>query len=197
MRDAAIIRQQAKVLQAAAKQVMTKLQLLERWRSVGQPVLVGAARFGAMTSPNLDFEIYTDQPTVEAGFAVIQQLAAEPGVEQVQFINFMQSGDPGLYWRVDYRDETGRLWDMDLWLVPFSHPHAGMAERLAEALEQQLTPERLDAVLAIKAARQPEDGLRGVDIYKAVFCGGVRTRQECLAWLAQHPAPEMETWHPS
>ena len=172
------------------------LGLLERWARVGRPVVVGSLRFGMMRHPNLDLEIYADTPQVAEGFAVVAELAQVPGVRQVFYLNAMDTPDQGLYWRVDFEDEQGDLWDIDNWLVAHDHPNAGLADGLATALAAKLTTEQRLTVLTIKNAQDCANKARGVDIYKAVMAGGVRTAQEFEAWRAANPPAEIELWRP-
>lgn len=187
---------EAKRLEVRGNEVIERLGLLRHWREIGMVFEVGSHRFGLMTRPNLDFEIYTEAPEPRQGFAAIREIAAVPGVLGVEYRNFMDTPDPGLYWRVDYRDEEGRTWDADLWLVPWTHPCAGMADRLAQAMNEALTPETRLAILALKHARDPEKPLRGIDIYKAVLQGGVRNPQELAEYLRRNPPLDLETWNP-
>ncbi|MCC5466895.1 hypothetical protein [Pelosinus baikalensis] len=184
-------------LQKQANKVIEDLQIKGRWELVGNTILVGSANFGLMTTPNLDFEIYVKEPDVRIGFDTVRELAVIPGVKQIQFLNFMETSDPGFYWRIDYQDQQGIMWDIDNWLVPFSHPHAGMAERFAKAMKQALTDETRQIILEIKSQMTLENKCRGIDVYKAVLSGGVRDREQFIKWIAEYPPIEMETCQPS
>jgi len=130
------------------------------------------------------------------------EIAAMPGVTGMVHHDFMATTDPGLYWRLDYLAEDGECWDFDIWLVPFSHPYAGMAETFAQAMTRALTPEtraailRLKAELAARAANGGKARPRGIDICKAVLDEGVRDVGGFDAWQKLNPPPEMETWRP-
>lgn len=184
-------------LQKAAEAVMAELEICERWGKVGQTILVGSARFGLLASTNLDFEIYVEEPNINVGFETIKEFANVPGVKQIQYLNFLGTDDPGLYWRIDYEDAHGMLWDIDNWLVPFSHPHAGMADGFAQAMQKALTEEKKLTILQIKACFSPTKKYRGIDIYKAVLQGGVQSAEEFEQWIKEHPPVLMETWSPS
>ncbi len=190
--------QRADSLQAKASQIIEVLGLVRRWSRVGRVAMVGSSQFGLMASTNLDFEIYVERPDIAVGFEVIRAIAQTPGVRQVLYLNVLDTTDPGLYWRVDYADSEGTLWDIDQWLVPNDHPHAGVAERLVESMRQALTNETRRIILAIKAARPELLKCRGIDVYKAVLRDGVKTPDEFARWLSVHPPSlEMiETWHP-
>lgn len=184
-------------LQKQAYKIIDDLQIEYRWNLVGKTILVGSASFGLMTTPNLDFEIYVEKPDVRIGFDTICEFAAISGVKQIQFLNFMGTSDPGLYWRIDYQDNNGVMWDIDNWLVPFSHPHAGMAENFANAMKRALTEETKQIILEIKSQMSLKKKIRGIDVYKAVLNGGVRDKQQFEKWIASNPPIEMETWQPS
>jgi len=196
--DSAALLRRADALQARARQVVADLGLADRWGRVGRVAEVGSSRFGLLVSPNLDFEIYVEQPEIGVGFEVIRDMARTPGVAQVVYLNFLGTADPGLYWRIDFRDAAGELWDIDQWLVPNDHPHAGVAETLAAAMQRALTDETRRAILEIKASRSEPPKYRGIDVYRAVLRDRVRTPAEFVQWLAAHPSsPEtIETWHP-
>ena len=184
-------------LQKQAYKIIEDLQIRDRWNMVGKTILVGSANFGLMTTPNLDFEIYVEQPDVRSGFDTVREIAAISGVKQIQFINFMGTSDPGLYWRIDYQDKDGLMWDIDNWLVPFSHPYAGMAEKFATAMKQALTTETKQIILEIKSQMAPQKKYRGIDVYKAVLSGGVRDSEQFEKWIVSNPPVEMETWQPA
>lgn len=194
--------QRSTQLQAKAGELIGRLRMRELWEQVGATYLVGSARFGLMTRPNIDFEVYVERPDARAGAAVVAELAATPGVQDIQHHDFLDTADPGLYWRVDYSAEDGTLWDFDIWLVPFSHPHAGMAEAFAAAMERTLTPETRAEILALKtdvaahALKCATETVRGIDIYRAAIEGGVRSLDEFSRWRAENPPAPMETWSP-
>ena len=195
-RDKEYLEKAAK-LQKAAEAVMAELEIRERWGKVGKIILVGSARFGLMASTNLDFEIYVEEPNINVGFETIKEFANVSGVKQIQYLNFLGTDDPGLYWRIDYEDAHGTLWDIDNWLVPFSHPHAGMADGFAQAMQKALTEEKKLTILQIKACFSPTKKYRAIDIYKAVLQGGVQSAEEFEQWIKENQPVPMETWSPS
>lgn len=189
--------EKAMQLQKQASKVIEDLRIIRLWGLVGKTVLVGSASFGLMATPNLDFEVYVEEPDIRIGFDTVREFASISGVKQIQFLNCMGTSDPGLYWRIDYQDQQGIMWDIDNWLVPFSHPHAGMAENFAKAMQQVLTDETRQIILEIKSQSLPQNKIRGIDVYKAVLSGGVRDREQFVKWIASNPSVEMETWQPA
>ncbi len=190
--------QRAETLGRQARQVTTTLGLVKRWSTLGKVVEVGSSQFGLMTSPNLDMEIYVSHPDISQGFAIIQEIANQAGVESIVYHNFLETADPGLYWRIDYRDHEGLLWDIDQWLVPHNHPHAGMAERFATTMRETLTESSRRTILTLKDARDRLPAVRGIDIYRAVLSDKVETIEEFSEWLINDPPnpEEIVTWSP-
>ncbi len=186
----------ARILQCSAYDVIEKIELLANWRKIGKPELVGSMCFGLMGSHNIDLEVYTEAPDIREGFDVIKEIAACPGIEKIEYMNFMGTSDPGLYWRIDYRDGKGDLWDIDNWLVPYSHPNAGQAGSLAKTMEQALTDETRLAILEIKSQRTKDSGARGIDIYRAVIEHGIRGYEDFCKWLANNQCEGIDTWLP-
>ncbi|MGE4352372.1 MAG: hypothetical protein AB7E52_09320, partial [Bdellovibrionales bacterium] len=154
---------------------------------------------GLMVSPNIDFETYVETPDPQEGFRIMGAMACQSGVGQVSFTNFMGTEDPGLYWRFEYRDEQGLLWDFDNWLIPFSHPQAGMAARFTERLSQILTEADRLKILSIKKEALdavPPMKPRGIDIYKAVLQAGVSDYAGFMVWQNANPPSALELWMP-
>jgi hypothetical protein len=181
-----------------AYNILENLNLLAHWKTVGQPVVVGAVRYGLVASLDIDMEIYTDEPTVQAGFDVMSKVARCSGVRQVLFANELAGPDQGLYWQIQYCDELGELWKLDNWLVSHRHPDAHWCERFGDAIAKVLTDESRRTILEIKqAARDDKMTLRGIDVYRAVLEGKVSTLADCQAWLGDHPAEGMCHWLPA
>ena len=75
--------EKAEELQHQALGVIEEIGLLKKWERVDKPILVGSVRFGPMTTPNIDLEIYVERPDIEAGFEVIQKFALLPRVKKI------------------------------------------------------------------------------------------------------------------
>lgn len=186
-------------LQAGARAVLLKTGIRALWEKVGRTYLVGSARFGLMTNTNIDFETYVEAPDPRDGFAVMREMACLSGVTRINYCNFLGTDDPGLYWWFEYVDEEGVAWTFDNWLIPFSHPNAGMADAFASAMSARLTPENRTTILAIKAAARESamvEKPRGIDVYKAVLKDGVETFEDFTRWFSANPPVPMETWRP-
>ena len=158
---------------------------------------MGAIRYDLMVALDIDMEIYCDAPRIEHGFEVMSEVARLPGVWQVRFSNELEGPDQGLYWRIRYRDGQGDNWKMDNWLLSHDHPHAHWADRFAGAMQQALTDETRQTILEIKEALLDEKDVRGIDIYRAVLEGGVRSPSDFRRWVEDHKPSGMVLWLPS
>jgi hypothetical protein len=189
--------QKAYELQRKAYAVIERLGLNTIWAEVGNPVLVGSVRFGLISKPNIDYEIYTPVPKIADGFSVIRRIAETPGVTHIDYANFLQSPDPGLYWRIDYVDDAGLTWDIDNWLVPDDHPHAGVADNLADAMARVLTDETREKILKIKEAIYGTLTTRGIEIYKAVLRDRIDSPDAFREWHTRNATGrDIDRWHP-
>ncbi len=185
--------------QAEAQRVLNRLDLFRRWSEYGCPVLVGAVAYGLVVAPDIDMEIYCEQPQVEDGFAIVSQLALDPAVWKVSFSNELEGPDRGLYWQLRYRDpesEAREVWKIDMWLLEEGHPGPRSAD-LVEPMREALTPETRAAILWIKEAMLGCESVHGIDVYRAVLDGGVRTPEEFEEWFAAHGPLGLTTWRPS
>ena len=72
----------------------------------------------------------------------------------------------------------------------------GYFERFARRLQRALTPEMRQAVLRLKFETPDHEKVSGVEIYRAVVQGGVRTRAELERWRAEHPLTGISEWTP-
>ena len=181
-----------------ALRIIRELGLLSRWSRYGDPVVVGAIRHGLVVALDIDMEIYSDNPRIEHGFELMSEVARLPGVWKIRFTNQLEDdADPGLYWQIRYRDQEGEVWNVDSWLLGHDHPYAHWAERFADAMAKALTDDTRHAILEIKESLLAEEGIRGIDIYRAVLDGGVRSPSEFRSWAAEHTSSGMVLWLPS
>ena len=161
-------------------------------------MVVGSVAYGLVVEPDVDLEIYCPRPRVEAGFVVMSELALQPGVWKIRFSNELQGPDPGLYWQIRYRQPASPaqpLWKIDMWLLAEDYPGPRSAD-LVEPMRRALTPEIRAAILRIKEAALGRQEVHGIDVYRAVFDGGVRTPEAYQRWMAAHGRLGLTTWRP-
>ncbi|NGQ96880.1 hypothetical protein G3578_17075 [Brevibacillus sp. SYP-B805] len=179
-----------------ARKIMADLGLLERWAEVGRPLLVGAVAYGLVVNPDIDMEIYCEDPTPEAGFRVIGKLAQHPNVTDARFSNQLNGPDRGLYFQLKYKCKDGEGWKIDMWLLPEDHP-GPCARDLVEPLNAALTEETREAILAIKEDMQKTGYVASsIRIYEAVVDGGVRTPEAFYRWHEGNRPNGLTFWKP-
>ena len=179
-----------------ADQILSHLGLMERWARVGEPSLVGAAAYGLLVAPDIDLEIYCDNPSVDPGFAIVSELARQPAVWKVRFSNELDARDRGLYWQLRYRAHDAEIWKIDMWLLGHDHPGPRSAD-LVDPMKRALTDEKRHAILGIKEAVLGEPDVHSIEIYEAVLDGGVRAAAEFRAWRSEREPNGLTFWQPT
>jgi hypothetical protein len=180
-----------------AEHILAELQLMERWRAFGEPVLVGAIAYGLIVAPDIDLEIFCETPRIEDGFAVLKACALHPQVRKARFTNALDGPDMGLYWQLRYLHEDGQEWKIDMWTVARDHP-GPLSSALVEPLRQALTDETRQAILEIKEGLllDPDAQCASIHVYRAVLEDGVHDLAEFRGWLATHPTSGLVAWKP-
>ncbi|MGW1835436.1 hypothetical protein [Streptomyces sp. NPDC002067] len=195
--EAAARRDRAVRRRTAALDVLGTLGLLDRWRPLGRPVLVGSVALDLVVEPDIDLEIYSPAPSVARGFAALTPCAELPGVRRLRFTNALDLSDQGLYWRLDYEADSGDTWQIDMWWLADDHPGPRAAD-LVGPLRAALTEETRDAILTIKEAAAAEgEPLPGIWVYRAVVADGVRGYPAFTAWRARTATDRLTSWRPA
>ena len=183
-------------LRRQADAILSALNLFPLWEAQGgEPHLVGALAYGLALAPDIDMEIYFNAPTLAQGFEVLKACAGTPGIRAARFRNEMNGPDQGYYWRVDYRDEDGTLWKVDMWSLSHDHPGPTSREMIAPLLNA-LDDEKRGAMLQLKAAVRGEPNLTcpSIYLYQAVLAGGVRDLAGLQDWLQGRDTTAINDW---
>lgn len=177
--------------------ILEDLNLLDRWRKVGTPCIVGAMGYGLQVAPDIDMEIFCDRPSVEAGFGVMAQVAPHPRIRKVRFANELDGPDRGLYFQLRYRHERGEEWKLDLWLVANDHP-GPLSRDLVTPMRRTLTDTTREAILTVKEyVLANRLNYPSIDIYRGVLEGGARSPAEFLAWHERVKPAGLTNWRPT
>lgn len=188
----------AEANQRAAWRLAERLDVEGTFRRRGAEArLVGSLRTGLLlTHLDVDFHVYSPTVSVGASFAAVAEIAARPGVSDVGFTNLLATEEQCLEWHLRVTDEEGRSWQVDLIHMPSGSPFDGFFERVADRIAARLTPETRLTVLRLKHAVPEGMKVAGVEIYRAVLDGGVRTLDELMAWRRGHPLDGVDRWMP-
>ena len=184
--------------QQRAREVIRDSGLEAAWRSVGaEPNLVGSLRTGLlMTHHDIDFHIYSSPLRLADSFAAMARLAENSRIRSITFNNLLDAPDQCLEWHAWYADADDQLWQIDMIHIEAGSAYDGYFERFARRLQRALTPEMRQAVLRLKFETPDHEKISGVEIYRAVVQGGVRTRTELERWRAEHPLTGISEWMP-
>jgi hypothetical protein len=188
----------AEARRQAALDVAADVGLLGGWRRYGEPIVVGAVAHGLVVAPDVDLEVYCDEPLIADGFALLSRWAQHPRVCAASFRNALDTPDLGLYWQLRYTAADGERWKIDMWSVRHDHP-GPLGRDLIAPMAAALTRQSRAAILALKEAlrRDGRSEVRSIDLYRAVLEGGVGDEPQLDAWLGAHPAPALVDWKPS
>ena len=164
--------------------------LLEGWRRYGEPIVVGAVAHGLVVAPDVDLEVYCDEPLIADGFALLSRWAQHPRVYAASFRNALDTPDLGLYWQLRYTAADGERWKVDMWSVRHDHP-GPLGRDLIAPMAAALTRESRAAILALKEALRREGRRRGAldrPVPGSARRGrGRRAATRCLAGRAPGP----------
>ena len=181
-----------------AWQVVDELNLVKIWEAAGARVnSVGSLATGLLAKHlDIDFHIYSEPPLLPSGFAAMARIAENASVRRIECVNLLHAQDQCLEWHAWYADADERLWQIDMIHMPKGSAYDGYFERFARRLQRTLTPEMRQAVLRLKFETPDHEKISGVEIYRAVVQGGVRTRAELERWRAEHPLTGISEWMP-
>lgn len=184
--------------QLRARRIIEETGVMEIWRSVGaDPNLVGSSRMGLMMrNLDIDMHIYSDPVTVAAGFAAMAKFAENPGFKTLQYGNLIDTVEECTEWHVNYEARDGSLWKFDMIHIQRGSRYDGHMERTADRIMAVLTPETRRAILQLKHDTPADEFIMGIEYYKAVIDGGVRTWDEFTAWRAANPPTGVIEWMP-
>ena len=168
------------------------------WERIGATIhLVDSLTSGLLAkSRDIDLHIYTDTLNIAASFSVMQELAERLSLKEVQFKNLIQTEEECIEWHAIYEDEDMNTWKFDMIHIRKGSKYDGVVEKVTAAITNQLTPEIKNTILQIKF--DVPDGIQipGIEIYHAVFVGGVRNYEELEQWRKTNPLTNSLDWLP-
>ena len=184
--------------QKAAESILTQLDLLNRWRTFGKPVLVGAVAYGLVVAPDIDLEIFCPRLRIEDGFEILKDCAQHPQVNKARFWNALYPPHHGLYWQLRYIYEGDQEWKIDMWSVLETYD-GPCGAKLLEPMIQTLNDSTRSVIIRLKEEVIEDDAFdcSSIQIYRAVLDFGIKTLDELKMWLPSHQFEEEVTdWIP-
>lgn len=193
-----------KILQLAeknsrrARSIIEKVRIREAWQSVGAEInLVGSLRMGLMmTHKDIDFHIYTPELKISDSFQAMALIAEKPGIKRIEYANLLNCPDTCLEWHAWYEDEESNIWQIDMMHIVKGSRYDGFFEKTADKIRAVMTPQQKEMILKLKYETPENEKIPGIEYYRAVIAGGVKSLDELKKWRSENPGGEIIEWQP-
>lgn len=184
--------------QQTAWTILEHTGIIPAWERIGATVhLVGSLKSGLLAkSKDIDLHIYTDKLDVAESFSVMQELAKRLSLKEVQYKNLIQTEEECIEWHALYEDEELSTWKFDMIHIRRNSKYDGVVENVTTAIMNRLTPELRKTILQIKFDVPDGVQIPGIEIYHAVFVGGVRSYEELEQYRKTNPLTNGLDWMP-
>lgn len=178
--------------------ILNSTRIIPAWESIGAKVnIVGSLKSGLlMKNRDIDLHIYTDKLDISASFSVMQKLAEILPLKEIQYRNLINTEEECMEWHALYENTDLNVWKFDMIHIRKGSKYDGVVEKVTEAITKRLTPEIRRTILQIKYDRPEDQMIPGIEIYHAVFTGGVRTYEELEQWRKANPLENSLEWLP-
>lgn len=184
--------------QQAAREILEHCGIIPAWERIGATVyLVGSLASGLLAkNRDIDLHIYTAQLDIAESFSVMQELAQRLPFKEVHYGNLIHTEEECMEWHALYEDRETNLWKFDMIHIRKGSRYDGVVERVTEAVRKRLTPEIRRTILQIKFDVPDGVLIPGIEIYRAVFDGDVRSYAELQQWCKAYPLMNSLDWLP-
>ncbi len=183
----------------AALDIIKELKIEEIWgKHNSKANLVGSVKTKLlMNHLDIDYHIYSDDFSIEKSFSAIGEIANNPKVSKILYINSIEKEDRCLEWHLDYVDDKKRLWQIDMIHILNDSPYVGKFERVAEKMNHILTDEIRNTILRIKweLAINKRKAM-GIEVCKAVIKDNILKYSEFLEWQEANKNVGILKWEP-
>lgn len=184
--------------QQKAREIIKATNIISIWEGVGAKInLVGSLPTGLlMKHRDIDFHIYSSPLLLTDSFRAMAALAENPSIKKIECTNLLHTVEACVEWHAWYQDEDDELWQMDMIHIQGGSRYDGYFEKVAERISQVMTDEMREAILRLKYETPEEEKIIGVEYYRAVIEGGVRSYAELEEWRRRHPVTGVVEWMP-
>ncbi|SBW02473.1 phosphoglycerate mutase family protein [uncultured Dysgonomonas sp.] len=181
-----------------AWEILEATGIIPAWERIGAEVhIVGSLKSGLMMkSRDIDMHVYTDKLDIAESFSVIQKLAENPGVKEIHYKNGINTEEECIEWHAIYEDTDANNWKFDMIHIRKGSRYDGVVEKVTDAIISRLTPEIRNTILQIKYDMPNGVQVPGIEIYHAVFTGGVGNYEELERWRKTNPLTDSLDWMP-
>lgn len=182
----------------AGWKLLEDIRIIPEWERIGATVhVVGSLKTGLMMKTrDIDLHIYTDRIDVRESFSVMRELAEQVPFQEVLYRNLIDTEEECIEWHALYETPVGSTWKFDMIHIRKGSRYDGVVERVTEAIAAKMTPEIRLAILRIKYDMPDGVTVPGIEIYRAVFSGGVRTYAEFEHWRKTNSLEGSLAWLP-
>lgn len=184
--------------QQKAREIIKATNIISIWEGVGAKInLVGSLPTGLlMKHKDIDFHIYSSPLLLADSFRAMAALAENPSIKKIECTNLLHTVEACVEWHAWYQDEDNELWQMDMIHIQRGSRYDGYFEKVAERISQVMTDEMRETILRLKYETPEEEKIIGVEYYRAVIEGGVRSYAELEEWRSRHPVTGVVEWMP-
>ena len=184
--------------QRIAWQVVKESNIIEIWKSIGAEInIIGSLKTGLlMKNRDIDFHIYTNDFSIASSFSAMENLAENPSIKEIRYLNRIDTEEECIEWHAIYEDNEMNQWKLDMIHIRKGSKYDGVFERVADAIAKRLTPEATEAILQIKFDMPDSIQVSGVEIYRAVLSEGIRNYKDFMEWRKINPLINISDWMP-
>lgn len=184
--------------QQRAWQVLEESHVINAWTSIGATVnLVGSLKSGLLIKNlDIDLHVYTDHLTIADSFLAMCRIAENPAVKKLDYLNQLDEKDECLKWTMWYEDKENTMWKFDIVHIRKGSAYDGYIEKVTDSIIRALTTETKQTILQIKLDCPTTENITGIEIYRAVLDGGVKTYKEFVNWRKENPVNGVLEWMP-
>lgn len=184
--------------QQTAWKILEHTGIISAWERIGATIhLVGSLKSGLLAkSKDIDLHIYTDKLDIAQSFSVIQELAERLSLKEVQYKNLIQTEEECIEWHTIYEDGNMDTWKFDMIHIRKGSKYDGVVEKVTAAIMNRLTTEIKKTILQIKFDVPDGVQIPGIEIYHAVFVGGVSSYEELEQYRKTNPLTDSLDWMP-
>lgn len=178
-----------------AEKILNELKLIERWDTVGNCFIVGAAAYDLIVTPDIDLETFSELPNPQTIMNELALLTQHKNVIELKYRDYTGTDFNGHYFKLIYKADEIE-WNIDMWL--FSSERSGALSRdLVPFMKDNLTEESRRAILDIKEALlELNEKYSSIFIYQAVLEFGIRHIDDFLEWAKNHNTTVPFHWQP-
>lgn len=184
--------------QQTAWEILEATKIISLWESIGAKVnIIGSLKSGLlMNSKDIDMHVYTEKLDVAESFSVIQRFAQNFSIKEIQYKNLIDTEEECIEWHALLEDKEMNNWKFDMIHIRKGSKYDGTIERVTDAIIAKLTPDIRKTILQIKHDVPKDTLISGIEIYHAVFTGGVRSYEELQQWRKTNPLINSLDWLP-